>query len=268
MSFGIGVGDFIAVFRLVEDIRQRFTDAPAQFKAISNNVKLLSNVFQNVNDIHGGLTDEQKTALDEIAGRDTISERLEIAKASMEEIHFILTAFNAQHELVKERRREQQAILDWLTPIDHTAKQNQSIALRQAGTGQWLLDSHELQQWLDEPGQTLFCPGIQGAGKTILISVVVQDIFRRFAGDTTIGISYMYCDFARHAEQKLDDMLASLLKQLACRKSSLPSQVKELYNLYEASQSKPNHHELCAALQAVAGTFSRIFIIIDALDEC
>jgi hypothetical protein len=36
MSFGFGVGDFIAVFQLVNKIRERFVDAPEQFKAISN----------------------------------------------------------------------------------------------------------------------------------------------------------------------------------------------------------------------------------------
>jgi hypothetical protein len=36
MSFGLGVGDFIAVLQLANTIRGRFDDAPEQFKAISN----------------------------------------------------------------------------------------------------------------------------------------------------------------------------------------------------------------------------------------
>ena len=36
MSFGFSVGDFIAVVQLANLIRQRFVDAPDQFKAISD----------------------------------------------------------------------------------------------------------------------------------------------------------------------------------------------------------------------------------------
>jgi hypothetical protein len=36
MSFGFGVGDFIAILQLANTIRERFVSAPEQFKAISN----------------------------------------------------------------------------------------------------------------------------------------------------------------------------------------------------------------------------------------
>jgi hypothetical protein len=35
MSFGFSVGDFITVLQLANQIRQRFVDAPEQFKSIS-----------------------------------------------------------------------------------------------------------------------------------------------------------------------------------------------------------------------------------------
>jgi hypothetical protein len=36
MSFGVGVGDFLAVHELVKKIRKEFAYAPSQFKAISD----------------------------------------------------------------------------------------------------------------------------------------------------------------------------------------------------------------------------------------
>jgi hypothetical protein len=36
MSFGYSISDFIAVAQLANKIRQRFVDAPAQLKAISD----------------------------------------------------------------------------------------------------------------------------------------------------------------------------------------------------------------------------------------
>jgi hypothetical protein len=91
-------------------------------------------------------------------------------------------------------------ILNWLTPIDYTSQQNDFISQRQAGTGQWLLDSEQYQEWLEVKGQTLFCPGIPGAGKTILISIIVDDLNTRFYRDETIGLAYIYCNFRRQDE--------------------------------------------------------------------
>jgi hypothetical protein len=36
MSFGVGVGDFLAIWELLGQIHKRFVDAPGQFKAVSN----------------------------------------------------------------------------------------------------------------------------------------------------------------------------------------------------------------------------------------
>jgi hypothetical protein len=35
MSFGFGVGDFLTVLKLANTVRERFKDAPEQFRAIS-----------------------------------------------------------------------------------------------------------------------------------------------------------------------------------------------------------------------------------------
>ena len=36
MSFGYSVGDFIVILQLANNVRERFVDAPKQFKAISD----------------------------------------------------------------------------------------------------------------------------------------------------------------------------------------------------------------------------------------
>jgi hypothetical protein len=114
----------------------------------------------------------------------------------------------------------------------------------------------------------LFCPGIPGAGKTILTSIVVDDLITRFQNDPTISIAYIYCNFRQKDEQKIDDLLASLLKQLAQSQSSLPGSIKDLYDRHMKKQTRPLLDEISRALHSVAGLCSRVFIIIDALDEC
>ena len=168
----------------------------------------------------------------------------------------------------RERRHEHQTILDWLTPIDYAAQQSDFIGRRQEGTGQWLLKSDEFQTWLKTSTQTLFCPGIPGAGKTIITSIVVDDLFIRFRNDATVGIAYLYCNYQRQQEQKPIDLLTSLLKQLVQEQPSVPEIVKNFYECHKSRRTRPSFDEVSKVLHSVVAGFSRAFIVIDALDEC
>jgi hypothetical protein len=69
MSFGFSVGDFITVFRLVNDVRKQFVNAPDQFSGISQDVKTLSTVLRDVEDTlsdYEDLSDDRKKRLEEV----------------------------------------------------------------------------------------------------------------------------------------------------------------------------------------------------------
>jgi hypothetical protein len=164
--------------------------------------------------------------------------------------------------------QEHVTILKWLTPMDYAPQQYDCINRRQPGTGQWLLDSAEFKTWVEADKQTLLCLGIPGAGKTILTSSVVEILRRRFQDDLSVGIAYLYCNFRRQDEQKAEDLLASLLKQLTQGLPSLPDTVKSLYDRHTVKGTRPSLDEISRSLQSVAALYSQVFIIVDALDEC
>ncbi|KAJ4177991.1 hypothetical protein NW767_014970 [Fusarium falciforme] len=164
--------------------------------------------------------------------------------------------------------RLQHVALDWLTPIDYAPQHNALSSQRLAGSCQWFLDSPEFKAWVKTEKQTLFCPGILGAGKTILTSAVVDELINQFANDENIGIAYIYCGSQQKDEQKAEDFLASLLKQLVeCRPAPSES-VKSLYDKHKDKRTRPSLDDISAALHSTATAYSRVFIIVDALDEC
>lgn len=163
------------------------------------------------------------------------------------------------------RQHREQAILEWLTPIDYATQQRDFISRRQEGTGQWLLDSTEFQSWLTTEKQTLLCPGIPGSGKTILTSIVIEKLITQYRNDESTGIAYLYCNFRRRDEQKIYDLLANILKQLAQGLDPLPDALKSLYG---KNVSQLTLDEVSYALESVATSYTKVFIIVDALDEC
>ncbi|KAL6408433.1 ankyrin repeat-containing domain [Ilyonectria robusta] len=166
--------------------------------------------------------------------------------------------------------RELRTVLTWLCPVDYGVQQSDLIVRRQPHTGEWLLNSQEFQQWLETPGATLFCPGIPGAGKTMMTAVVVDHLLSRPEFAEGVGIAYIYFNFRRAEEQTLTHLIATLVKQLAQQDSCAAGELKSLYETHSPRGTQATADELLNVLHAIAAlpSFSRLFVIVDALDEC
>ena len=63
--------------------------------------------------------------------------------------------------------QEDRAILKWLNP-GFSISQEDVLSRRHPGTGSWLLEHETFKAWVKHTGSILWCPGIPGAGKTVL----------------------------------------------------------------------------------------------------
>lgn len=97
---------------------------------------------------------------------------------------------------------------------------------------------------------------------------MIDELTIRFGNDETVSVAYVYCNFRRKYEQQAEDLLASLLKQLAQGRPSLPESVRLFYDKHREQQTQPSFDEISKALQSVIVLYSKSFIIVDALDEC
>lgn len=96
----------------------------------------------------------------------------------------------------------------------------------------------------------------------------MDDLYSRFHDDASVGIAYLFCDYQRHHEQTAEDLVANILKQLAQKQKPISEQLHALYARYSNLQKRPTVDELVKVIHSIRSVYSRVLVIIDALDEC
>ena len=155
-------------------------------------------------------------------------------------------------------------VLKWLTKADPFMNHFAARAKHEPGTGEWFVSSHEFTSWM-LPGRSLWLHGIPGAGKTVLCSTIIESIKSRH-----VSPLFFYFDFNDQGKQSVTNMLYSFLAQLSIDR--LPDAVQHLYATVCGKGTRDaTIDELKETLISVAdhrASEDRIWIVIDALDEC
>ncbi|MCJ1394650.1 hypothetical protein MMC18_007530 [Xylographa bjoerkii] len=187
----------------------------------------------------------------------------------------------------KENSSERDSILNWLSSLDFHEKQKATFAKHQEGTGQWLLNANEFQQWfLGGQNSTLWCPGIRrcvpidfmlihlliyeneaGAGKTVMTSVAVNYIEEN-TQRSKVAIAYVYCDYKDPKTQSEIQLLSSIIRQLAEQSKPLPPEVNAFRDKYAEKRRHPTADERISLMRTISEHFERTYVFVDALDEC
>jgi hypothetical protein len=158
-------------------------------------------------------------------------------------------------------------VMEWLSSDSFAAQQSDLITRKQANTGQWFLNSHEFTKWVNGTSQTLFCPGIPGAGKTMMAAITIHYL-QNAIQTTEIGVAYLYCNYKRQAEQTAPHLLAAIIKQLVQDRPSIAQSLSGLYEHHRVKKTRPTLEGLSSVLQSVLTNYSKVYVVLDALDEC
>jgi Cdc6-like AAA superfamily ATPase len=122
-------------------------------------------------------------------------------------------------------------------------------------------------RWLNEAKATLFCPGIPGAGKTMVAAIAIDHLLNT-AQNNAHGTAYVYCNYKAQEEQDVSSMLAAILKQLVSGRPPAVEHIERLHQKHANRGTKPSLEEIINALRDVLAHYPYVFVIIDALDEC
>ncbi|KAF1935174.1 hypothetical protein EJ02DRAFT_416166, partial [Clathrospora elynae] len=143
---------------------------------------------------------------------------------------------------------EHRRLVDWISPTDYPAQQSDIIKRRQEDTGQWFLEAPQVARWLSEAKGTLFCPGIPGAGKTMVAAIAIDHLLKS-AQNSSHGVAYVYCNYKAQAEQDSSSILAAILKQLVQGRPSTVESVERLQKQHASRGTRPSPDEIYSALR-------------------
>ena len=166
-----------------------------------------------------------------------------------------------------QKLQQHNTIIQWLSPTDFPTQQHDIISRRQEGTGQWFLDTPEFKRWLRGSDKTLFCPGIPGAGKTMIAAIAIDQLCGMMQSDD-VGVAYLFCSYKAQTDQCASSLFAALLKQAVQNRPDIAAPMTQIYELHSKRGSKPSFSDILQTLQSVFSAYTTIFIVVDALDEC
>ncbi|KAJ7291361.1 ankyrin repeat-containing domain protein [Mycena rebaudengoi] len=168
-----------------------------------------------------------------------------------------------QREVMDSAEREK--IIDWLSPLNFFARHAAIFGTRQEGTGRWLLEDPRFRTWLLSPGEIIWCSGIPGAGKTVLASIIV-DYLRSHTQSDVVAVAAAYLNHKEREVQSPSNILAGLWWQLVSERPISVS-VQKLYQKHQKQRTRPSLDEVREIVRSAVAEWSRVFIVIDALDE-
>jgi hypothetical protein len=98
-------------------------------------------------------------------------------------------------------------------------------------------------------------------------SIVIEHLRRVFEQDSNVGVAWIYCDYKHTHVQTPVNLIAGLWRVLLDRNA--PSQdAKNLYQRHADHGTSPRLPEMLELLQSEVSRYSRVFVVVDALDEC
>jgi len=193
-----------------------------------------------------------------VAIQDTVNEVHTVAKEGIDTAKAILHGIHTQQD---------SKIIDWLATTDPNSNHSAARQKWEPGTGDWFLLSDQFSKWF-QPSQpsSLWLHGIPGAGKTILCSTIIENVRSRCSGDEICAFFYFDSISGQVAKQTVSSMLSSFLAQISA--TQIGQEVHQLYERCENGRRRPTFDELTETIFTVLNKCPRVYLIVDALDEC
>ncbi|KAG4441669.1 hypothetical protein IFR05_002876 [Cadophora sp. M221] len=221
--------------------------------------------------------DEAMCRTYDLMGQVKIEEEFEkLENRHGETVDILKSGFSDLAELRKaieaaQRDADRSALLDWLSSVDPSLNYNNARGKYEQGghgTGDWLIQNNEdFEKWKLATNSLMWLNGKAGSGKSVLSSSVINHLKETHGDDPQTALAYFYFSFNDEKKQNTAGMLESIIKQICCYRPDTPPSLKALEDL-KARGHRPDLVTLQKSFSETVQGFSRVFVIVDALDEC
>ncbi|KAF2649992.1 hypothetical protein K491DRAFT_721180 [Lophiostoma macrostomum CBS 122681] len=156
------------------------------------------------------------------------------------------------------------AICDWLEEHNPSNDHNLATRLRIGDTCQWMLQQQEWLDWVANSIRSIWIQGIPGAGKTVLISFLVEQVTAVCYSSPGSSIClYYYCSYRAVGDQTTSFM-RWIVSQLCREAEHIPKCLMLLYR----RNTQPTVDILKNVLEDILAQYDNLYIFLDAIDEC
>ncbi|KAL8939033.1 MAG: hypothetical protein Q9216_003582 [Gyalolechia sp. 2 TL-2023] len=161
---------------------------------------------------------------------------------------------------------EVKAILDWISGLNFLKQPNDFMKQTREGTGRWFLEREEFRIWSSSKEALLWAPGIPGAGKTFLASIVVEYLKTIYKKEN-VAVLVIYCGYNEAKSQSIDNLIAALIKQVIQVYPNISKEIQKMYQQHSRTQIFPSLQDLVTIFRSELTRFDDCYIVVDGLDE-
>jgi ankyrin repeat domain-containing protein 50 len=91
-------------------------------------------------------------------------------------------------------------------------------------------------------------------------------LHKRFAQDHDVGVVFVFFNYKE--PHSAGEILGSLLKQLVLQKTTISKGIRDAWETHKKRDTRPTILEFLTLLQNESKNFTKLFVVMDALDEC
>ncbi|KAL2061186.1 hypothetical protein VTL71DRAFT_7459 [Oculimacula yallundae] len=175
----------------------------------------------------------------------------------------------AKARQIEEAKEYQKKVEKWLSILEFQSRQEAILAKvkREQGSsiGRWFIESDAFKVWRDGKLGVLKGLGEPGAGKTVLSSLIVDELQKQ---SPLTPVLYIFLEKAESHRQTPEALRGSLLKQLIqFNEAGLNTAIRDAFEKAFKRGASPDENITRALLKAEVQAYSHVFVIVDGLDE-
>jgi len=201
----------------------------------------------------------------------TLMQTLTQQKEMGADLKIVLSESRGRFDKVEAYMAEQKktTVLKFFEKVSPKRTHRAGLKLLQPDTWRWFLESDEFVSWTETDNAKLWVNGIPGAGKTVLVALIIQTLQNALLPHD--ALAYFYCDYKDPRTQDPVNILGSLAKQLAMHDMQSLERLEEFHDRHHNENPLPaafGAEELRDLISETSKPFDNVYIIVDGLDEC